>query len=124
MTQPDADANNEAASAQRSVVAPRGQSHLIYAAEASWAAAVPDVTSLLNGAGFRELKHTSRSIAGFLEINGRRCFIKRVEEGSFLKGLTARIRGSRAVRILRGARMLRAAGFACPRPLLAAEERA
>jgi tRNA A-37 threonylcarbamoyl transferase component Bud32 len=78
----------------------------------------------LNGAGFRELKRTLRSSAGFLEINGRRCFVKRVEEGSFLKGLIARVRGSRAVRIMRGAGMLRAAGFACPHPMLAAEERA
>jgi tRNA A-37 threonylcarbamoyl transferase component Bud32 len=124
MTEPDADANAEAAPSHRSVVVPRGHSHLVYAAEASWAAAAPDVASLLNTAGFRELKRTSRSIAGFLEINGRRCFIKRVEEGTFLKGLIARIRGSRAVRILRGAQMLRTAGFACPRPLLAVEERA
>ena len=35
----------------------------------------------------------------------------------------ARVRGSRARRILRGARLLAAAGFAHPRPLLAAEER-
>ena len=117
-------ANNEAASAHRSASVPRPRGHLIYAAEASWAAAAPGVASLLNGAGFRELKRTPRSIAGFLEINGRRCFIKRVEEGSFIKGLIARIRGSRAVRIVRGAGMLRAAGFACPRPLLAVEERA
>jgi tRNA A-37 threonylcarbamoyl transferase component Bud32 len=107
----------------RSATVSRGRRHLVYAAEVSWAAAAPSVADLLNRAGFRELKRTSRSIAGFLEINGRRCFIKRVEEGTFAKGLIARIRGSRAVRILRGARMLRAAGFACPRPLLAVEER-
>jgi hypothetical protein len=124
MREPDADANTKAAPAHRSIVVPCGRSHLVYAAEASWAAAAPHVASLLNTAGFRELKRTSRSIAGFLEINGRRCFIKRVEEGTFLKGLIARIRGSRAVRILRGAQMLRRAGFACPRPLLAVEERA
>jgi tRNA A-37 threonylcarbamoyl transferase component Bud32 len=124
MTEPDADAKTEAIPAHRSGALPRGGSHLVYAAEASWAAAAPGVASLLNGAGFREVKRTSRSIAGFLEINGRRCFVKRVEEGTFLKGLIARIRGSRAVRIVRGARMLRAAGFACPRPLLAVEERA
>jgi hypothetical protein len=80
--------------------------------------------SLLDGAGFRELKHTPRCRAGFLEINRQRCFVKRVDEGPYLKGLIARLRGSHAVRILRGAKMLEAAGFAHPLPLLAAEERA
>ncbi|HEX4208973.1 MAG TPA: lipopolysaccharide kinase InaA family protein [Candidatus Binataceae bacterium] len=102
----------------------RGRSHLLYAAEESWAAAAPGVAALLEGKEFRELKSTHRSSAGFLEIDGQRCFVKRVEEGSFLKGLIARLRGSRAMRILRGATVLRAGGFAHPRPLLAAEERA
>ena len=85
--------------------------------------AEPSVMSRLDGAGFRELKRTPRCRAGFLEINGQRCFVKRVEEGPFLKGLVARLRGSHAVRILRGAKMLETAGFAHPLPLLAAEER-
>jgi hypothetical protein len=100
------------------------RSHLVHAAASPWATAAPGVISLLDGAGFRELKHTPRCRAGFLEINRQRCFVKRVEEGPYLKGLIARLRGSHAVRILRGAKMLEAAGFAHPLPLLAAEERA
>jgi len=124
MLPPDADANNEAAPARQAAGFPRWQSKIIYAAEASWAAAASGVTSLIESPGFREVKRTPRSIAGFLEINGQRCFIKRVEEGSLLKGWVARLRGSRAVRIMRGARMLQTAGFSHPRPLLAVEERA
>lgn len=77
----------------------------------------------ISGPAFREVKRTTRTTAGFLQIDGRRCFVKRIEEGSYLKGLIARIRGSHARRILRGARMLTAAGFAHPRPLIAMEER-
>jgi hypothetical protein len=123
MTQPGADAKVGEAPTQPSAAAPRGRSYVVCAADASWAAAVPGVATLAYGTGFRQLKQTPRSIAGFIEINGQRCFIKRVQEGSFLKGLIARLRGSRATRILRGERMLRAAGFACPHPLLAVEER-
>jgi len=50
--------------------------------------------------------------------------IKRVEEGSWLKGWIARLRGSRARRVLRGAAILEFAGFARPEPLAAAEARA
>jgi tRNA A-37 threonylcarbamoyl transferase component Bud32 len=87
------------------------------------AAAAPGIADGLGGPGFHEVKRTSRICAGFLEIGGQRCFVKRVEEGSFIKGLIARVRGSRARRIIRGARLLTAAGFAHPQPLLAAEER-
>ncbi|HTT77764.1 MAG TPA: lipopolysaccharide kinase InaA family protein [Candidatus Binataceae bacterium] len=116
-----ADGNTGTAAANDRAARPGSRSHILYAAEASWAS--QDAASQLNWASFRELKRTRRACAGFLEINGRRCFVKRVSEGHFVKGLIARIRGSRAARILRGAEMLAAAGFAHPRPLLAAEER-
>jgi len=96
--------------------------HLLHTASPQWAAAV-NLGQLLDEPGFRELKRTARSRAGFLEIGGKRCFIKRVSEGSFVKGLIARLRGSRARRILRGAGMLAAAGFHRPEPLVAVEER-
>jgi tRNA A-37 threonylcarbamoyl transferase component Bud32 len=99
------------------------QSRIIHIQDQQWSIAANAVGRRIGGSEFRELKRTVRSRAGFLEINGRCCFVKRVEEGSYLKGLIARLRGSRARRILRGARMLADAGFAHPKPIIAVEER-
>jgi tRNA A-37 threonylcarbamoyl transferase component Bud32 len=99
------------------------RSRLLHAASPRWAAAAASLDVLMAESGWREVKRTARGRAGFLEIDGQRCFIKQAAEGPFVKGLVARVRGSRAQRILRGARMLAAAGFAHPRPLIAVEER-
>ncbi|MGA2410216.1 MAG: lipopolysaccharide kinase InaA family protein [Candidatus Binataceae bacterium] len=96
--------------------------YLIYATSSEFAAAV-GVDGLMAGAALLEVKRTARGRAGFIEIGGQRCFLKEASEGSYVKGLIARLRGSRARRILRGASMLAAAGFAHPRSLAAVEER-
>jgi hypothetical protein len=97
--------------------------HLIHSLGPEWSAAALTVQSRIGGSDFRELKRTRRAVGGFLEINGRRCFVKHVKEGSYLKGLIARVRGSRARRIAYGSAMLAKGRFAHPQVILAAEER-
>src|ERR1700733_10070160 len=88
----------------------------------AWALVVAQANQLIDGTGFRPLKRSStRTVAGFLAVDGAWVFIKRVHEGAWLKGWIRRVSGSRARRVLRGAAMLKAAGFARPEPLAAAE---
>jgi len=77
--------------------------------------------SLLDGPGFACVKATARTRAGFLTCGEHVAFVKRVDAGGYGRGLVARIFGSRARRALRGARILAAAGFAHPQPLLIME---
>jgi hypothetical protein len=107
----------------RSAGIPGMRTRIIYCRGPSWADSALTAGGRIGGPEFHQLKRTDRTLAGFLQISGQRCFVKRIEEGSYLKGLIARLRGSRARRILRGARMLAAAGFAHPGPLIAGEER-
>jgi hypothetical protein len=90
----------------------------------AWAAVVAQSDQLIEGPGFRQLKRSKRTIAGLIVVNGAVAFVKRVDEGSGVKGWIKRINGSRARRVLRGAAILKAAGFARPEPLAAAEARA
>jgi tRNA A-37 threonylcarbamoyl transferase component Bud32 len=96
---------------------------ILAARTSAWAAVVEQSNQLIDGAGFRPIKRSARTVAGFIVVDGTAIFVKRVDEGSRLKGWTKRVRGSRAQRVLRGAAMLEAAGFACPKPLAAAEAR-
>jgi tRNA A-37 threonylcarbamoyl transferase component Bud32 len=72
---------------------------------------------------FEPVKQTARMLAGVAEIHGERVFIKRASEGSWLKGLFTRIRGSRARRAIRGATILAGGGFRRAGLLAAVEER-
>lgn len=62
-------------------------------------------------------------LAGIADVHGERVFIKRVSEGSWLKGLLTRIRGSRARRAIRGAAILAGGGFRQAGLLAAVEAR-
>jgi tRNA A-37 threonylcarbamoyl transferase component Bud32 len=96
---------------------------VLAARSSAWAAAVADAAELIDGPAFEPLKQSARTVAGFAVVNGIRIFLKRVNEGSWLKGWVLRLRGSRARRVLQGAAILKTAGFACPEPLAAAEAR-
>jgi hypothetical protein len=90
----------------------------------AWAAVVAQGNELINGPGFRPLKRSStRTIAGFIVVDGATVFIKCVNEGPPLKGWARRLLGSRARRVLQGAAVLKAAGFSRPEPFAAAEAR-
>jgi tRNA A-37 threonylcarbamoyl transferase component Bud32 len=96
---------------------------ILYAASPEWASLAHRIDAMLAGPDFRPLKSNRRTLAGLLVCGGREVFVKRVDEGSWAKGLAGRIRGSRASRAIRGARMLDKAGFAHPEPLAALEMR-
>jgi len=99
------------------------RTRILEAQTPAWAAVVAQSSQLIGGPGFCPLKRSARTAAGFVVVGGRRVFVKRVDEGSWLKGWLLRLRGSRAWRVLRGAGILKAAGFAHPEPLAAAEAR-
>lgn len=96
---------------------------VIAARAPEWAAVVLRASDLIGESAFRSIKRSARTVAGFATVDGRRVFIKRVDEGSWFKGWIIRLRGSRAKRVLRGAAMLKRGGFARPEPLAATEAR-
>ncbi len=96
---------------------------ILAASTPAWAAVVAQASQLIDGPDFRPHKRSARTVAGFLTANGTTVFIKRVNGGSRFKGWIQRVRGSRARRALHGAAILKAAGFARPEPLAAAEAR-
>ena len=97
---------------------------VIAARTLAWGTVVLRAGELIDDPAFCSLKRSARTVAGFATVDGTRAFIKRVDEGSWLKGWIVRLCGSRARRVLRGAAMLKLAGFARPEPVAAAEDRA
>src|SRR5205814_9527321 len=57
------------------------------------------------------------------QLNGVEIFVKRVNYKSWLKGVIARVCGSRARRTIRGAKILQPLGFAHPMVIAAFEHR-
>jgi tRNA A-37 threonylcarbamoyl transferase component Bud32 len=93
---------------------------VLFARSADWRALVERADDLMASSVFRVLKSEARTRAGFLDAPGAGpAFIKRVEVASWIRGLFARIRGSRVKRSLAGAAMLQAHGIAHPEPLAA-----
>ena len=97
--------------------------HILYAAAPEWSAIADRIEELLDGRGFDQIKATTRTRAGFLTHEGHEAFVKRVDTGGYLKGLSARLIGSRARRAWRGAAILAAGGFHHPAPRLIIEDR-
>ena len=94
---------------------------ILHASAPQWSAAAGHLDELIAGPGFQTVKRTARTVAGFIEVGGARAFVKRVAEDSWIKGWMINFGGARARRVLRGAAMLEAGGFAHPRPLAAVE---
>jgi tRNA A-37 threonylcarbamoyl transferase component Bud32 len=93
---------------------------VLYARSPDWRAVVERADELMASLDFRTLKAEARTRAGFIDVPGAGpAFIKRVEVSSWIRGVIARIRGSRAKRSLAGAAMLKAHGLAHPEPLAA-----
>jgi tRNA A-37 threonylcarbamoyl transferase component Bud32 len=97
--------------------------HILYAAAPEWRAIGNAIDDLIDGPGFDRIKITARTCAGFLAHEGRAAFVKRVETGGYLKGILARLAGSRARRALHGGSILAEGGFRHPAPLLILEDR-
>ncbi|MGH9345008.1 MAG: lipopolysaccharide kinase InaA family protein [Terriglobia bacterium] len=96
---------------------------LLYAKSPAWAKTALAASELMMSPAFTTLKRTGRTHAGVYADGDTEFFIKRVMTGGWADGIAQRLRGSRAARTQRGAAILSAAGFACPRLLAAVEER-
>jgi Lipopolysaccharide kinase (Kdo/WaaP) family len=93
---------------------------VLYARSPQWRAVVERADELMASPDFRVLKSEARTRAGFIDVAGAgAAFIKRVDVGSWSRGIVARLLGSRAKRSLAGAAMLEAHGLAHPEPLAA-----
>ena len=93
---------------------------VLYARSPEWRDLIARADELMASPDFRVLKSEARTRAGFIDVPGAApAFIKRVEAATWIRGMIARVRGSRAKRSLAGAAMLKAHGLAHPEPLAA-----
>jgi hypothetical protein len=93
---------------------------LLYATSPQMAALIERADELMESASFRVIKAEGKTRAGFLAgPDGATVFIKRSEVRSPLAGFSQMALGSRASRALRGAKILREAGFHYAKPLAA-----
>jgi tRNA A-37 threonylcarbamoyl transferase component Bud32 len=97
--------------------------HTIYTRSADWESVGGGLEGLVYSPDFRIVKRTERTLAGTAQLNGVETFVKCVTYRSWLKGIIARVCGSRARRTIRGAEFLRRIGFASPKALAAFEHR-
>jgi hypothetical protein len=98
------------------------RSRLLYAASPKMAAVIEQADQLMDSPAFRLVKAEGKTRAGFLSgLDVPTVFVKRTEVRSTLAGILAMATGSRASQALRGARILRAAGFHCATPLAAGD---
>jgi tRNA A-37 threonylcarbamoyl transferase component Bud32 len=80
----------------------------------------PEIEALM-AADFVYVKRDTKTQAGVAVLpDGRKVFVRRFVARSWINGVFDHLRGSRAARSLRGARLLREAGLAYPRPLATA----
>jgi hypothetical protein len=93
---------------------------LLYAESSAMAALMEQADQLMASSAFRPVKAEGKTLAGFLSVPGAvTVFVKRTAGHSLAAGFYDLLAGSRASRALRGARIMREAGFHCPRPLAA-----
>jgi len=93
---------------------------VLYAQSSEIAALIERADDLMASPLFRLVKAEGKTRAGFISCaDGRAVFIKRTEVRSRIAGAYEMVAGSRAARALRGAKILRDAGFHCATPLAA-----
>ncbi len=93
---------------------------LLYTESPGWAELLEQVDAKVASPAFVQVKAEGRTRAGLVRTaNGGCAFLKISQARSFAGGIIDRLRGSRAARALRGAALLREAGFLCARPLAA-----
>ena len=95
---------------------------VLFADSPQWREVALNAAKLIAAPEFRQLKAEGRTVAGFIDLAGLgTAFIKRVKVPSWRRGIAQRVRGSHAARALKGAEILKAAGFPHPEPFAAAE---
>src|SRR5271166_5186793 len=93
---------------------------LLYAASPKMVALIEQAYQLMDSPAFRMVKAEGKTRAGLLAFpDTPAVFIKRTEARSRLAGCFEMAAGSRASRALRGAKILREAGFHSATPLAA-----
>lgn len=93
---------------------------LLFAESPKWARVIEAADDLMNSSAFTRVKAEGRTRAGFLKLaDGSIVFLKFSLARGRIAGVYDRVRGSRCSRALRGARIVREAGFRCPAPLAA-----
>jgi hypothetical protein len=98
------------------------RTQVLYAREPRWREVAERAEELIGGSGFTPVKSERRTLAGVLRLaDGSAVFIKRSAPRSWLHAALTPIAGSPAVRALKGAALLDAAGIPHPSPLAAAE---
>lgn len=98
------------------------RTQVLYAREPRWREVAERAEELIRGSGFTPIKCEARTLAGVLRLaDGSAVFIKRSAPTSWLRGALMPIAGSPALRALKGAALLDAAGIPHPTPLAAAE---
>lgn len=96
------------------------RTRVLFAASPNWAALIEQADQLMASPNFRAVKCEGKTLAGFLFCpDGGTVFIKRSGVRSLVGGLAQRTHGSRAAHALRGAKVLRDAGFHFATPLAA-----
>jgi len=95
-------------------------SRLLYAASLKMAALIEQADQLMDSPAFRLVKAEGKTRAGVISCpDAPAVFIKRTQVRSRLAGIYQMAAGSQASRALRGAKILREAGFHCATPLAA-----
>jgi len=98
------------------------RTEVLYAREARWREIVENAEELMRGPGFTAVKSEGRTTAGVLRLPGDGVvFLKKSASGSWFRGMMMPFAGSPAVRALKGAAILDAAGVPHPKPLAAAQ---
>jgi hypothetical protein len=98
------------------------RTQVLYAREPRWREVAERAEELIGSSSFTPVKSEGRTLAGVLRLpDGGAVFIKRSAPTSWLRAALMPIAGSPAVRALKGAALLAAAGIPHPSPLAAAE---
>ena len=98
------------------------RTQVLYARAPRWSEVAEHAEELIGSSGFTPVKSEGRTLAGVLRLaDGSAVFIKRSAPTSWLRAALMPIAGSPAVRALKGAALLDAAGIPHPSPLAAAE---
>jgi hypothetical protein len=98
------------------------RTEVLYAREARWREIAENAEELMGGPGFTAVKSEGRTTAGVLRLpDGGVVFLKKSASGSWFRGMMMPLAGSPAVRALKGAAVLDAAGVPHPKPLAAAQ---
>jgi Lipopolysaccharide kinase (Kdo/WaaP) family len=98
------------------------RTQVLYAREPRWREVAERAEELIGSSGFTPVKSEGRTLAGVLRLpDGNAVFIKRSAPSSWLRAALMPIAGSPALRALKGAALLDAAGIPHPSPLAAAE---